>query len=110
MRRIAGSTRGSPPRDTSRLSQARKSQTTAPPASSIQITGERPIHSGASGLALTKPQVPARRIPSTISPRPSAESAVPTKSSRTFFSAAPASMRRVRKRIAITIRTSPAKT
>ena len=60
-----------------------KIHTTTPPPSSSQIVGDRPSHSGAPGLAFTNPQVPERRIPNTISPRPSAESAVPTRSSRT---------------------------
>jgi hypothetical protein len=93
-----------------RFSQTAKSQMTRPPARISQIVGERPIHSGPSGFGLTKPQVPERRIPKTISPRPAAESAVPTRSRRTFFSGAPPAIRRARKRIATTTRTSPAKT
>ena len=56
---------------------------TTPPPSISQIVGESPSHSGAPGLGLTKPHVPERRTPNTISPRPSADSAVPTRSSRT---------------------------
>ena len=83
---------------------------TTPPASISQIVGDRPSHSGAPGLGFTNPQVPERRIPNTISPRPSAESAVPTRSSRTPVLRVPSAMRRASARIPSTTRTSPANT
>ncbi len=109
VRRIPGSTSGSPPRAITRFSQAAKSQITSPPARISQIDGERPIHRGPSGFGLTNPQVPERRMAKTIRPRPAADSPVPTRSRRTFCGAS-AVIRRARKRIATTTRTSPAKT
>ena len=91
VRRIAGSTSGSPPRAITRFSQVAKSQITMPPARISQIVGESPIHSGPPCFGLTNPQVPERRMPKTISPSPTAERAVPTRSRWTFFSGTSAS-------------------
>ena len=85
-RRIAGSTRGSAPWASRRFSHSMNTQSTTPPPSISQIEGDRPSHSGADALGRTKPHSPARRMPNTISPRPSADSAVPTRSSRTRVS------------------------
>ena len=74
------------------------------------MTGESPSHSGAPGLGWTKPQVPERRTPSTIRPSPAADSAVPTRSSRTPSSAGVSFTRRASSRITRMIRTSPANT
>ena len=96
MRRILGSTSGSAPRASRRFSHPMKSHSTTPPPSISQMHGDRPSHSGASGLGWTNPHVPARRTPNTMSPRPSADSAVPTRSSRTPASRVPSSIRRAR--------------
>ena len=110
LRSIEGSISAPFPCSMRRFSQATKRATTKPPARISQITGESPSHSGASGLGCTKPHVPERRMPSTIRARPSAESAVPTRSSRTPSSAGVSFIRRVRRRITSTISTSPANT
>src|SRR5262249_62177248 len=81
-----------------------------PPASTSQITGDSPSHVGASALGWTKPQVPERRIPYTISPRPSADSTVPARSSRAPGSAGVSATRRVRAREKSTTRAPPANT
>ena len=61
---------------------------------SARSTGERPSHSGASGLGWTNPHEPALRIANTISARPSADSAVPTRSSRGRVSGGASAIRR----------------
>src|SRR3954462_13053183 len=93
-----------------RRSQRRNSASATPPPSSSQTTGERPIQCGASGLGCTTPHVPDFRIPNTISPRPSDDSAVPNRSSLTPFSAGVSCTRRASSRITATINTSPANT
>ena len=110
LRSIEGSNRAPSPRAMRRFSQATNSASTAPPARIIQITGESPSHSGASGFGCTKPQVPERRIASTIRPRPAAERPVPTRSSLTPSSGGVSFIRRVRSRITSTISTSLANT
>ena len=75
-----------------------------------QITGDSPSHSGAPGLGRTKPHVPERSTPYTIRPRPSADSTVPTRSSRAPSSAGVSAMRRVSAKMISTTRTSPANT
>ena len=110
LRSIAGSISAPAPRSIRRFSQARNSPSTTPPARIIQITGESPSNSGASGFGCTNPHEPDFRMPSTIRPSPSADSAVPTRSSRTPFSAGESFIRLVRARITSTIRTSPANT
>ena len=82
LRRMPGSTSGCPPRASSRFSHFMKTQITTPPPRISQIVGDRPSHCGWSGLGTTKPQVPARSTPNTISPSPVAERAVPTRSRR----------------------------
>ena len=57
-----------------------------------------------------KPHVPERRMPYTIRPRPSADSTVPTTSSRTPASAGVSAMRRVSIKMISTTTTSPANT
>jgi hypothetical protein len=61
-------------------------------------------------LGCTTPQVPDFRIPNTINPRPSADRAVPNRSSFTPSSAGVSFMRRASRRIAAMISTSPANT
>ena len=75
-----------------------------------QITGESPSHSGAPAAGCTKPHDPERRMPNTIKPRPSADSAVPTRSIRTPFAAGVSFTRRASTRITRTMSTSPANT
>ena len=110
LRMRARSMSGSEPRAISRFSHVRNSHMTTPPPSISQMVGDRPSHSGAPGLGLTNPHVPERTIPNTTSPRPSAESAVPTRSSRTPARRVPSAIRRARARIPSTTRTSPANT
>ena len=110
LRSIAGSISAPSPRSIRLLSHHMNPTSTTAPAKISQITGESPNHSGASGFARTSPHVPALRMPSTIVPSPSADSAVPTRSSRAPSSAGVSFMRRVSKRITSTMRTSPANT
>ena len=65
---------------------------------------------GAPGLGWTKPHVPERRMPNTTSPRPSADSTVPTRSSRAPCSAGVSAIRRVSARMTSTTSTSPTNT
>ena len=81
-----------------------------PPARRSQIDHDRPSHDRAVGFGITKPHSPALRMAKTTRPRPSAERPVPTRSSRTRPSGSASAIRRLRTRIAITTRTSPAKT
>ena len=80
------------------LSHSAKRPRTAPPPSSNQTTGDIPSHCGASGLGWTKPQVPDRMTPYTITPRPAAESSVPTGSRRTPGTAGESAIRHVREK------------
>src|SRR5262245_26595653 len=75
-----------------------------------QITGESPSHSGAFGFGFTNPHEPERSTPYTTRPRPSADSAVPTRSSFTSFSAGASTILLARTRMTTTISTSPANT
>ena len=75
-----------------------------------QITGDRPIHCGASGAGRTNPHSPERRIPNTIMPSPSADSTVPNRSSFVPSSAGVSFTRRASTRITPTISTSPTNT
>ena len=77
--------RSAPPRPgrVRRCSHSRKPQSTTPPPRISQITGDSPSHSGAPALGCTKPHAPDFSTPNTTSPRPSAESTVPTRSSFT---------------------------
>ena len=110
LRSIAGSISAASPRLTRRFSHHTNSISTSAPAKIIQITGDSPSHSGASGFGFTKPHVPDLRTPSTIAPSPSADRAVPTRSSRAPSSAGVSFMRRARPRITSTMTTSPANT
>ncbi len=105
-RSIFGSISAAWPRAIRRFSHIANRPTTTQPASTSQITGESPSHSGAPGLARTNPHAPDFRIPITISPRPAADSPVPTRSSLAPFSAGVSLIRRARPRITITISTS----
>ena len=96
LRSMPGSISAPSPRAIRRFSQTTKSPSAAAPAKISQITGESPNHSGAPGFGCTKPQVPERRMPRTIRPRPAAERTVPTRSSLTPFSAGVSFIRRVR--------------
>ncbi len=98
------------PRPIRNPSQRRNSATTTAPPNRSQITGERPIHCGASGLACTTPQVPDFKMPNTISARPVDDSAVPYRSSFTPSSGGVSFTRRPNSRITATISTSPANT
>ena len=75
-----------------------------------QITGERPSSSGAPGLGMMKPQEPELSTPNTTRARPSAESAVPTMSSRASLSPGVSSIRRAKARMIRTTSTSPTNT
>ena len=110
LRSIAGSISAPCPCVMRRFSHHTNRTSTTAPAKISQITGESPNHSGASGFARTSPHVPALRMPSTIAPSPSADRAVPIRSSRAPSSAGVSFMRRVSKRITSTITTSPANT
>ena len=74
-RSIFGSISAAWPRAIRRFSHIANRPTTTPPASTSQITGESPSHSGAPGLGRTNPHAPERRMPITIRPRPAADSA-----------------------------------
>src|SRR5262245_47418529 len=91
-------------------SQLKNDNSTAAPAVMSQITGDMPSHSGALGFGRTKPHDPERSNPYTTRPSPSADSAVPTRSSLTFGSAGASVMRRTSNKITMTIKTSPANT
>ena len=105
-RSIFGSISAACPCAIRRFSHIANRQTTTQPASTSQITGESPSHSGAPGLARTNPHAPDFKVPITIRPRPAADSAVPTRSSRAPFSGGVSFTRRARARITITISTS----
>ena len=106
LRSIFGSISAAWPRAIRRFSHAMNRPSTTPPASTSQITGESPSHSGAPGLGRTNPHAPDLRMPITISPRPAADSPVPARSSLAPFSGGVSFTRRARARITITISTS----
>ena len=107
---IAGRTSGSPPRDSTRACQRKKSQITNSPARMSHTVGERPAQSGPPGFGWIQPHSLERRTPKTSSARPSADRTAPTRSSFGRSSTGASAIRRVRRRIASTITTSPAKT
>ena len=107
---IAGRTSGSPPRDSTRACQRKKSQTTNSPARTSQTVGDSPAHSVPSGFGWIQPHSLDRSTPKTSNASPSADDTAPTRSSFGRFSTGASAMRRVRSRIAATITTSPAKT
>ena len=63
-----------------------------------QITGRGPASSGAPGLGRTKPHVPELSTPNTTRARPSADSTVPTMSSRASLSAGVSAIRRAKRK------------
>src|SRR6516165_9505549 len=92
------------------FSQLRNNTSTTPPAVKSHTTGESPSHSGALGFGFTNPHEPERNTPYTTRPNPSADNAVPTRSSFTLCSAGASTIRLASNRMTTTIRTSPAKT
>ncbi len=110
LRSILGSMRAPSPSLIRRFSQSRNSAMTTAPAITSQITGESPSQCGAPGLGSTNPHTPDCKTPITISPRPSAESPVPTRSSLTPGFAGLSAIRRAKIRITTTIPTSQTNT
>jgi len=109
-RSMAGSTSTAPPRARRWFSHHEKTRSTSPPARISQNTGDNPSHAGAPALGWTNPHVPERKTPYTSSPRPSADSTVPTGSSRAPGSGGVSAMRRASAKMMSTIRTSPTNT
>ena len=74
------------------------------------MVGDRPNHSGASGLGCTQPHVPERKTPKTNSASPLADSSVPTRSRCGRVAGGVSAMRRATNKMTATMTTSPANT
>ena len=110
LRSIAVRTSGSWPCDSGAPASGRRARSRGARRARARTSATGPPTTGPPALGWSQPHSPERRTPKTSRPSPSAESTAPTTSSCGRSSTGASAIRRAKMRIAITSRTSPAKT